>query len=127
MASGDVTGEFDERRGLHMFPIAGFKLEIIVASGASTKEEDVPNKNMMLTDLYFSMPAIVTGVSNEAKLELLDVDDNVIYSTGNLAATATTKYPIHLQRAIMDTTTFKITTDGNVGAAETFYVTARGM
>ena len=126
MASGDLTGEFDERRGLHMFPVAGFKLEIIVANGASTKEEDI-NKNMMLTDLYFNVPAIVTGVANKAKLELLDVDDHVVYSTGDLAATAATKYPIHLQRAIMDATTFKVTTDGNVNADETFYVTARGM
>lgn len=126
MASGDLTGEFDERRGLHMFPVAGFKLEIVVANGASTKEEDV-SPNMILTDLYFNVPAIVTGVSNKAKLELLDEDDNVIYSTGDLAATVATKYPVHLQRGIMNTTTFKVTTDGNVNADEPFYITARGI
>ena len=127
MATGDITNEFDNRiRQPGRQPIAGFKLEIVVASGASTKEENV-SRNMLLSDLYFSVPAIVTGVSNKAKLELLDEDDNVIYSTGDLAATAATKYPIHLQRAIMNTTTFKVTTDGNVNADETFYVTARGM
>lgn len=128
MASGDITKEHDERlSGTEgSKPIAGFKLEIVVASGASTKEEDVL-KNMLLSDLYFNVPAIVTGVANKAKLELLDEDDNVIYSTGDLAATAATKYPIHLQRGIMGTTTFKVTTDGNVNANETFYVTVRGM
>ena len=127
MTTGDITAEFDNRiRQMGRQPITGFKLEIVVASSASTKEEDV-SRNMLLTDLYFSVPAIVTGASNKAQLDLLDEDDNVIYSTGLLAATVATKYPIHLQRALMRTTTFKVTTDGNVNANETFYVTVRGM
>lgn len=128
MASGDITEEYDERLSgtAGSKPISGFKLEIVVANGTSTKEGDVL-KNMLLSDLYFNVPAIVTSVDNKAKLELLDEDDNVIYSTGDLAAAVATKYPIHLQRAIMNTTTFKVTTDGNVNADETFYVTVRGV
>ena len=107
-------------------PITGFEQEIVVANGTSSKEEDV-TYNMLITDIYLRVPAIVTGVSNEAQLDFFDEDDNVIYSTGMLAATSATKYPIHLQRAIMGTTSIKITTDGNVNADETFNITVRGM
>ena len=126
MASGDITNEFDNRiRQPSRQPVAGSKIEIVVANGTSTKEVNV-SLNGVLFDLYFSVPAIVTGVSNKAKLEWFDEDDHVIYSTGYLAATAATKYPAHeLYRLLMGTTTIKITTDGNVGADETFYVTER--
>lgn len=126
MAHGDITNEFDNRiRQPSRQPVAGSKIEIVVASGTSTKEVNV-SLNGVLFDLYFSVPAIVTGISNEAKLEWLDADDHVIYATGYLAATTATKYPAHnLYRLLMRTTTLKVTTDGNVGADETFYVTER--
>lgn len=129
MASGDITFEVDERGvgGVQKQPVAGFKLEIVVASGTSSKEE-VIRKNMILTDLYFNVPAIVTGVANEAKVELLKEDDNVIYSSGLLAATTATKYPAHdMLRGLRNETTIKVSTDGNVNADETFYVILDGV
>ena len=110
-------------------PIKGFEQTIIVASGTSEKEEDV-TKNTLLTDLYFWGPQLATA-SKEATLDFLDEDDNVVYSTGacdfSSALAASRRHPIHLQRGIMGTTTIKVTTDANVGADRTFYVTARGL
>ena len=124
MSSGDISGTKSGIRAGDS--IAGFVLEIIVANGASTKTEEV-EFNLMLTDLYIEAPAIVTGASNKFKLELLTERDNVIYSTGDLVTTAATDHPVHLQRGIRGITKFKITTDGNVNADETFMIEAVGM
>ena len=129
MASGDLTLVYDERGvgEVQKQPITGLKIEIVVASGTSSKEEAVLI-NMMLTDLYFNVPAIVTALANEAKVELFKEDDNVIYSSGNLAATTATKYPAHnLLRGLKNETTIKVTTDGNVDADETFFVILDGI
>lgn len=128
MTSGDITNEFDNRiRQPNKQPVAGSKIEIVVGNSTSTKEVNV-SLNGVLVDLYFSVPAIVTDLSNEAKLELFDEDDHVIYSTGYLAATTATKYPAHgLFRLLMRTTTVKVTTDGNVNADETFFITERRL
>lgn len=111
------------------YPITGFKLAITVADGASSKEEDV-TKNMLLTDLYFWGPQLAT-TDKTAELILMDKDDNIIYASGECAFSSATaadrKHPIHLQRGIMDVTTFKVETDENVSGAKTFYVTVRGM
>lgn len=124
MSSGDISGT---KSGIRAGDnVAGFVLEIIVANGASTKTEEV-EFNLMLTDLYIEAPAIVTGASNKFKLELLTERDNVIYSTGDLVATTAIDHPVHLQRGIRGITKFKITTDGNVNADETFMIEAVGM
>ena len=125
--------ELDKRpEGLgfsNKFPITGFKIAIIVADSTSSKEEDV-SKNMLLTDLYFWGPQLATA-GKTAELILMDKDDNVVYASGECdfssATAATRKQPIHLQRGIMDVTTFKVETDENVTGAKTFYVTVRGM
>lgn len=129
MASGDKTYEVDERGvgGVQKQPVAGVKIEIVVASGTSSKTEEI-SLNMVLTDLYFNVPAIVTNVANKAKVELLKEDANVVYSSGDLAATAATKYPAHdMLRGLRNTTSVKVTTDGNVNADETFYVVFDGV
>ena len=124
MSSGDITGtKTGVRAGDN---VAGLVLEIVVASGASTKTEEV-ECNLLLTDLYVEAPAIVTGAANKFKLELLTERDNVIYSTGDLVATTAIDHPIHLQRGLRGTTKFKITTDGDVNADETFMIEAVGM
>jgi len=124
MGSGDITKtEAGVRAG---DSIAGFVLEIVVANGTSEKTEEV-SYNLLLTDLYIEAPAIVTGVANKFKLELLTERDNVIYSTGFLDATTATDHPIHLQRGLRSKTKFKITCDGNVNANETFMIEVIGM
>ena len=124
MSSGDISGtESGIRAGDN---IAGFVLELVVASGSSTKTEEV-EFNLLLLDLYIEAPAIVTGVSNMFKLELLTERDNVIYSTGDLDATSAVDHPIHFNRGLRGITKFKITTDGNVNANETFFFEAVGM
>ena len=99
---------------------------IVVASGAATKTEDRLCR-MLLTDMYLEWPAIVTGASNLAKIQLMDTRDNIIYDSGNLAATAATDYPVHLQRKLNGVISFVITTDGNTNADETFTVTIEGL
>ena len=130
MATGDKTYEVDERGvgGVQKQPVAGLKLEIVVANGTSSKTEKI-SINMVLTDLYFNVPAIVTGVANKAKVELLkEEDDNSVYSSGNLAAVAATKYSAHdMLRGLRNKTTIKVTTDGNVNADETFSVIFDGV
>ena len=134
MASGNITGEFDDRLGGSngLKPICGLTLEIVVASGTSEKEEELDEvdhtcMNCLLTDLYIEAPPIVTGVANEFKLELLTERNNVIYSTGDLAATNATNHPIHLQRGLRGTIKFVITADGNVNENETFMIEVVGM
>lgn len=124
MTSGDISGTKAGGRAGEF--VAGFALEIVVASGVSEKEEEV-EFNLLLCDLYIEAPAIVTGVANEFKLELLTERDNIIYSTGYLDATAAADHPVHLQRGIRGATKFKIVCDGNVNADETFMVEVVGM
>ena len=101
---------------------------LVVASGAATKTEDRVCR-MLLTDMYLEFPAIVTGASNLAKIQLMDTRDNIIYDSGNLAATGATKYPAHFGggRKLNGVISFVITTDGNVDATETFTVTIEGV
>lgn len=124
MSSGDISGT---KAGIHAGEdIAGFVLEMVVANGSSTKTEEV-EFNLLLTDLYIEAPAIVTGVSNKFKLELLTERDNVIYSTGYLVATTAVDHSIHFVRGVRGKTKVKITTDGDVGADETFMIEAVGV
>ena len=102
------------------------RFSIVVAINSASKEEDHVCR-MILTDVYLESPAIVTGASNKAKLELLDANDNVILSTGDLVCTSARDDPMHVQRKLNGMITKKITTDGNVGANETFYVTLEGI
>lgn len=102
------------------------RFSIIVANASASKEEDHVCR-MILTDVYLEAPAIVSAGSNLAKLELLDENDNVILSTGNLDCTSARQDPMHLSRKTNGMITKKITTDGNVNAAETFYVTLEGI
>lgn len=124
MSSGDISGT---KAGIKAGEyVSGFVLEVIVASGASEKTEEI-EFNLLLTDIYIEAPAIVTGVANKFKLELLTERDNIVYSTGDLDATAAAGHPVHLQRGLRGKTKFKITTDGNVNADETFRIEAIGM
>ena len=102
------------------------RFTIVVANNSASKEEDHVCE-MDLTDVYLESPAIITGASNKAKLELLDENDNVILSTGDLVCTSARDDPMHLLRTVKGMVTKKITCDGNVGADETFYVTLVGI
>ena len=134
MATGDITDEYDSRkscRGSVVNPVCGLTLEIVVANGTSTKEEELDAivhscMNCLLTDIYLEAPALATA-SKEIKLELLTERNNIIYSTGDLDATSATDHSIHLQRGIKAKTALKITCDANVGSAKTFYVELRGV
>jgi len=134
MASGDVTGEFDNRLGgtNGSKPICGLTLEIVVATGTSEKEEELDEAdhycmNCLLNDIYFEAPAIATA-GKTVKLELYTVRDNTIYSSGDLDATGAVDHPIHnLQRGLMGKTAFKVICDANVTGAKTFYVEVRGL
>jgi hypothetical protein len=133
MASGDVTNEYDERLSgsVGRKPVCGLTLEMVVANNTSEKEEELDEAerscmNCLLTGLCFEAPLLATA-NKTIKLELLTERDNVIYSTGDLDATSAVDHPIHLQRALMGKTVFKITCDANVGSDKTFFVEMRGL
>lgn len=131
MASGDITLELDERGvgGVQKQPVVGFKLELVIADGTSSKEETI-RRNMLITDLYFWGPQLATA-GKTAELILMDEDDNEIYTFGECdfssATAADRKHGRHTQRGIMKDTTVKVQSDENVSGAKTFYVTYRGL
>ena len=131
MASGDITLELDERGvgGVQKQPVVGFKLELVIANGTSSKEETI-RRNMLITDLYFWGPQLATA-GKTAELILMDEDDNEIYTFGECdfssATAADRKHGRHTQRGIMKDTTVKVQSDENVSGAKTFYVTYRGL
>ncbi len=124
MSSGDISNTKAGKRAGET--IAGGAIEIVVANGTSEKTEEV-TYNLLLIDLYIEAPAIVTGVENKFKIELLTERDNIIYSSGYLQATEATDYQVHLQRGLRGITKLKITTDGDVNADETFVIEIIGM
>lgn len=131
MSSGDITLEYDERKSSlnEAKPITGFKIELVIASGTSTKEETV-DKNMLITGLYFWGPQLTTA-GKTVELLLLDEDDNEIYTFGECdfssATAADRKHARHTERGIMETTTIKVESDENVNSDRAFYVTVKGL
>ena len=133
MATGDITGEYDERASApDAKPTCGLTLEIVVASGTSTKEEELDAAvrscmNCLLTDLYLEAPALATP-GKTIKLQLLTERDNEIYSSCNRDATNATDYTLNcgLERGLMGKTAFLITCDANVTGDKTFFVELRG-
>jgi hypothetical protein len=131
MATGDITDEYDERlSGTNgAKPITGFKKELVIANGTSSKEETV-DKNMLITGLYFWGPQLTTA-GKTVELLLLDEDDNEIYTFGECdfssATAADRKHARHTERGIMETTTIKVEADENVNSDRTFYLTVRGL
>lgn len=123
MTSGDITVKcFNRLSGVEgLKPICGLTLEIVVASGTSTKTETI-DENFQLTDMYLEAPAIVTGVANKFTLGVYTARGNLIYETADIDATAATSTPIHIERGLIGTTSFLISCDGNVNADETFMV-----
>jgi hypothetical protein len=133
MVSGDITNEYDERRGgtNGLKPVCGLTLEIVVANGTSEKEEvldeiDHSCMNCLLTDAYFKTPALLTA-GKTVRLELLTEDDAEIFTTGDLDATNAENHSRHTQRGLMKKTAMKIVCDANVGSAKTFFVEVRGL
>jgi hypothetical protein len=131
MATGDITGGYDERlSGTNgAKPITGFKIELVIASGTSSKEETV-DKNLLITGLYFWGPQLTTA-GKTVEILLLDEDDNEIYTFGECdfssATAADRKHARHTERGIMGTTTIKVEADENVNSDRTFYLTGKGL
>ena len=132
MASGDVTGEYDERlsgtKGSK--PVCGLTLEVVVADGSSEKEEvldeaDHSCMNCALTYLNIEVPVLAT-TDKTVKLDLLTERDNVIMSTYYLNAAKANSYPFLCQQSLMGETKFKISCDENVSGAKSFFVQIRG-
>ena len=133
MTSGDITGEYDERRSgtNRSIPVCGLTLEIVVPDGVSEAEVvldevDHPCMNCLLTGIYFEIPAIAT-TGKTVRLELQTERNNEIYSTGDIDATSAVNIARHTQRSLKDKTAFKIVCDDNVTGAKTFYVELRGL
>ena len=133
MASGNITGEFDNRlSGTNgSKPVCGLTLEIVVVEGQSEREEELDEAdhtcmNCVLTDMYLEAPALVTA-GKTIQLDLVNERGVVMYSTGALDAISATDHPIHLQRSLMGVTTMHITTDAGVTADRTLYLGLRGV
>lgn len=133
MGSGDITDEYDDRLGGSngAKPVCGLTLEIVVADGASEKEEVLDEvehscMNCLLTDLYFEAPAIATA-DKTVRLELQTERNNEIFSTGDLDATSATDHERHTQRGLRGKTALKVICDDNVAGAKTFHVELGGL
>ena len=125
MASGDITVNWGERRGQQLYQIAEYKLEIVVANGASEKTEEA-DIHGMIGFVGFSVPELATA-DKTANLEIDDDEDYSIYAMGAQSAAAAKKYSAHLQRFAAGKCKFKVTTDNNVTGAKTFIAKWRVM
>jgi hypothetical protein len=134
MATGAVTGEYDERASYpDSKPTCGLTLEIVVASGTKTKEEELDAAvrscmNCLLTDLYLEAPQLATA-DKTVQLQLLTERNNEIFDSGAKDATSATDYTLNcgLERGLVGKTAFVITCDHNVTGDKTFYVELRGQ
>lgn len=134
MATGDVTGEYDQRASYpDSKPTCGLTLEIVVANGTKTKEEELDAAvrscmNCLLTDLYLEAPALATA-DKTVQLQLLTERDNEIFDSGAKDATSATDHTLNcgLERGLVGKTAFVITCDNNVTGDKTFYVELRGQ
>jgi hypothetical protein len=134
MVTGAVTGEYDERASTpDSTPTCGLTLEIVVASGTKTKEEELDASvrscmNCLLTDLYLEAPALATA-DKTVQLQLLTERNNEIFDSGAKDATSATDYTLNcgLERGLVGKTAFVITCDHNVTGNKTFYIELRGQ
>lgn len=99
-----------------------FKKEIIVVSPAANAELNINFLNSAVTQIHFTVPDL--DDTDTAELLIHDLDDNVLYASGEKAEQAT--HVINVERSLCGELTLRIECSGAQAADRTFVVKMYG-
>lgn len=111
--------------------VIGTTFDMIVADGTNTKQAIIPLvpscKNMLLTDIFFGIPALTTA-NKKVALGIYTKRGNKIYGIINLDASTAQKHHMHfIKSVLLGDATLEISSDATVNGDKTFNVELRGL